>query len=60
MVDECGEVHSLNNEEKEKCLEHFIERETAVVRMWVEVAEIAIYQEQEEMGNADKVGLTTT
>jgi len=37
-----------------------VESETAMARMQVEHAETAIKQEQDEMRNADKVGVITT
>jgi len=45
---------------KEKWIEDDVERETAVARKWVEDAETAIKQVQDDMRNAEKVGLTTT
>jgi len=53
------ESHLLSNKEKEKLIEVYVERETAVARKWVEDAETAIKQEQEETRNADNTGLTT-
>ena len=46
------ETHFLHNEEKEKWIEDYVERETAVARMQVEDAETASKQAQEEMSNA--------
>jgi len=54
------ETHFWSNEEKEKCIEDYVETETAVARKWVEDAETAIKQKQDDMRNAEKVGLTTT
>ena len=54
------ETHFLSNKEKEKWIEDYAERETAVARKRVEDAQSAIKQEQEEMRNAEKAGLTTT
>ena len=48
------------NEQMEKCIENYVERETAVPRKRVEDAETAIKQEQDDMRNAEKAGLTTT
>jgi len=54
------ETHFLCNEEKEKWFEDYVESETAVARKQVEDAETAIKQEQDDMRNAEKAGLTTT
>jgi len=54
------ETHFWSNHETEKCIEDHVDRETAVARKWVEDAETAIEQEQEDKGNAQKTGLTTT
>jgi len=53
-------MHFLSNEEKEKWIDDYVERETAVARLRVEDAETAIKQEQDDMRNAEKAGLTTT
>jgi len=50
----------LTNEEKEKWIEDYVERETAVARKLVEDAETAIKQEQDDMRNAEQAGLTNT
>jgi len=54
------ETHILSKEEKEKLIEDYVKCESAVARKRVEHAETAINQEQEEMRNAEKVGLKTT
>ena len=54
------ETHILSQEEKEKWIEDYVERETAVARTRVEDAETAIKQKQDDMRNAEKAGLTTT
>ena len=53
------DTHFLSNKEKEKWIEHYVQRETAVARQQVEVAETAIMDEQEDRRNAEMVGLTT-
>jgi len=54
------ETHFLSDKPKEKCIEDYVERETAAARKRVEDAETAIQQEQDDMRNAEKAGLTTT
>ena len=54
------ETHFLSNEEMEKWIDDYVERETAVARKLVEDVETAIQQEQDDMRNADKAGWTTT
>jgi len=51
------ETHILSNEEKEKWIEDHVERETAGARKWVEDAEVAIQQEEEDMKKAGNTGL---
>jgi hypothetical protein len=46
------EMHFLSNEEKEKWIEDFVERETAVARKRVEDAETAMMQELKDMTTA--------
>jgi len=53
------ETHFLCNKEKEKCIQYYVDGETAVARKWVEDTETAIRQKQEYMINAEKAGLTT-
>jgi len=52
------ETHFLSNEEKEKWIDHFVERETAGARKQVEDAEAARRQEQEDTEAAENAGLT--
>jgi len=52
------EMHCLSNNEKDKWIEHYVDRETAVARKLVEHAEVAIQHEQEDMRYAEKLGLT--
>jgi len=54
------ETHFVNNKEKEKWIEDYVDRETAEARKRVEDAETAITQEQDDMRNAETAGLTTT
>jgi len=54
------EMHFLSNEEKDNWIGDSVDRETSVARKGVEDTETAIEQEQEDMGNAEKAGLTTT
>ena len=53
------ETHFLSNEEKEKCIEDFVERETAGARKRAEDAEAAVQQEQHKMSDAKLAGLTS-
>jgi len=53
------ETHFLSNEEKEKWIEDYVERETAGARKRVEDAEAAVQQEQEDMTQAEIAGLTS-
>jgi len=53
-------MHVLNNEDKEKWIENYVETDTAVARKQVEDAEAPIKQEQEEIRNAENVGVTTS
>jgi len=53
-------THFLSNEEKEKWIQDYVQRETAVPRKQVEDAETAFKQKQDDMRNAEKAGLTTT
>jgi len=45
-------MHFLNNEEKEKWVEDYVDGKTFVGRKPVEDAEAAIKQEKEDMGNS--------
>ena len=53
------ETHILRNEDKEKWIKDYVERDTAVARKRVDDAETATRQEQEDRGTAENVGLTT-
>jgi len=53
------ETHFLSNEEKEKWIEDFVERETAGARKRVEDAEAAVQQERDDMTHAELAGLTS-
>jgi hypothetical protein len=53
------EMHCLSNEEKEKWMEDYVERETAGARKRVEDAEAAVQQEQDNMTQAEIAGLTS-
>jgi len=53
------ETHFLSNEEKEKWIEDFVERETTGARKRVEDAEAALQQEQDDMTHAELAGLTS-
>jgi len=52
-VEKRRETHFLSNEEKEKWIEHYVERETARARKRVEDAEAAVQQEQDDMTQAE-------
>jgi len=56
---EWRESHFLSNEEKEKWIEDYVERETTGARKRVEDAEAAVQKEQEDMKHAEITGLTT-
>jgi hypothetical protein len=53
------ETHILSNEDKEKWIEDYVERETAGARKWVEDAEAAVQQKQDDMMHAERAGLTS-
>jgi len=53
------ETHFLSNEEEEKWIEDYVERETAGARKRVEDAEAAVQQEQDDMTHAEIAGLTS-
>jgi len=53
------ETHFLSNEEKEKWIEDYVERETAGARRRVEDAEAAVQQEQDDITHAEIAGLTS-
>jgi hypothetical protein len=50
------ETHFLSNEEREKWIEDYVERETAGARKRVEDAESAVQQEQDDMVHAEIAG----
>jgi hypothetical protein len=52
-------THFLSNEEKEKWIEDYVERETAGARKQVEDAEAAVQQEQDDMVHTEIAGLTS-
>ena len=52
------ETHFSSNEEKEKWIEGYVERETTGARKRVEDAEAAVQQEQDNMAHAEIAGLT--
>jgi len=54
------ETHCLSNEENEKWIEDYFDRETAVARKRVQDAETAIMQQQKHMTNVEKARSTTT
>jgi len=53
------EMHYSSNEENEKWIEDYVERETAGARKRVEDAEAAVQQEQDDMMQAEIAGLTS-
>jgi hypothetical protein len=53
------ETHFLSNEEREKSIEDYVERETAGARKRVEDAEAAVQQEQDDMVHTEIAGLTS-
>jgi hypothetical protein len=53
------ETHFLSNEEKEKRIEDYVERETAGARKRVEDAEAAVQQELDAMAHAEITRLTS-
>jgi hypothetical protein len=53
------ETHFLCNQEKEKWIGDYVERETAGARKQVEDTEAAVQQEQDDMTHADIAGLTS-
>jgi hypothetical protein len=56
-VEKWQKLHFLNNHEKEKWIEDYVDRETTVARKQVEVRETAIRQGQEDMTYAERAGL---
>jgi len=59
LAEKRRKTHFLSNEEKEKWIEDYVERETAGARKRVEDAEAAVQQEQDNMTHAEIVGLTS-
>jgi len=53
------ETHFSSNEEEEKWIDDYVERETAGARKGVEDAQAAIQQQQNDMKHAEIVGLMT-
>ena len=53
-------MHILGNEEQQKWIDDYVDRETAVARKQVQAAETAIMQKQEHMRNVEKARSTTT
>jgi len=51
------ETHFLSNEETEKLIEDYVERETTGARKQVEDAEAAVQHEQEDMRKVEYLGL---
>jgi len=58
-AEKCRETHFLSNEEKEKCIEDYVERETAGATKRVEDAEAVVQQEQDDMAHAEIARLTS-
>jgi len=58
-VEKRQEMNILSNEEKEWWFEDYVDRDTAVASEPVKDAETATWQKQEQMNNADGVGLST-
>jgi len=58
-VEERRETHFISNEEKDKWIEDFVERETAGARKRVEHLEAAVQQEQDDMVRTEVSGLTS-
>ena len=52
------ETHFLSNEDQDKWIKDYVERETSGARKRVEDAEAAVQHEQEDMRNAENMGLT--
>jgi hypothetical protein len=53
------ETDFLRNEDNEKWIENYVERETTGARKRVEDAEAVVQQEQDDMMHAEIVGLTS-
>jgi len=52
-------TYFLSNEEKEKWIEDYMERESAVARKRIQDAETEIMQELKDMTTAESLGATT-
>jgi len=52
-------MHCLSNQEKEKWIKGYVERQTAVSRKRVQNAETAIMHELNDMTSAEYIGATT-
>jgi hypothetical protein len=53
VVEKRQETHFIRNEEKEKWIEEYVQRETTGARKGVEDAEAAVQQEQDDMTHAE-------
>jgi len=58
-VEKRRETHFLSNEDKEKWIKYYVDRETTVARKLVEDAVIVIKQKKDDMRNAEKAAVTT-
>jgi len=58
-ADKWRETHFLNNQMKEKCIEDYVQRETAGATKRVADAEAAVQQQQDDMPHAEIAGLTS-
>jgi hypothetical protein len=54
------ETQFLSNGEIPRCIEYYLERETADARKQVEDTEAAVQQEQDDTRKAENAGLTNT
>jgi hypothetical protein len=52
-------MHCLSNDEHEKWIEDYVEKETTAARKKVQVTETVIMQELEDMATSDNAGATT-
>jgi hypothetical protein len=59
VVETGREMHFLSNEEKEKWIDDYVERETSGARKRVENTEAAVHQEQDDMTYDEIAGLTS-
>jgi len=57
-AEERQETHCLSNEEKEKWIKDYVERETAVARQQVQDTETAIMEELKDITTAERAGVT--